>query len=174
MTQDDDALQYVEHPGLGRLEVLDDSDPSLLTVRSANGNTLRIGKRAVGWPVPEYTLAPARRSPGLASHQPAQETEAPAEVTPGAAGKTQRALPHESPTQSGVPALHLSGNNRKGRFFMDAKSIEFKIERETKNTVRYEEETSGQPPTVGTLYVQKWALGTPVPPRLKVTIEAGE
>ncbi len=54
---------------------------------------------------------------------------------------------------------------------MDAKVIGFKLERETKNTVRYEEETAGQPPAVGTLYVQKWALGTPVPARLKLTLE---
>lgn len=54
---------------------------------------------------------------------------------------------------------------------MDAKVIEFKIERETKNTVRYEEETAGQPPAVGTLYVQKWALGSPAPARLKMTLE---
>jgi hypothetical protein len=55
---------------------------------------------------------------------------------------------------------------------MDIKVIELKIERETKNTVRYEEDTSGMPPAVGTLYVQKWALGTPPPQRLKVTLEA--
>lgn len=30
--------------------------------------------------------------------------------------------------------------------------------KETKNTVRYEEAESDQPPVIGTLYVQKWAL----------------
>ncbi|MPZ14118.1 MAG: hypothetical protein GEU73_06785 [Chloroflexi bacterium] len=54
---------------------------------------------------------------------------------------------------------------------MEAKVLEFAIERETKNTVRYEEKTAGQPPAVGTLYIQKWALGTPVPAQLRVTIE---
>ena len=50
---------------------------------------------------------------------------------------------------------------------------EFEIERETKNTIRYEEVAAGQPPAIGTLYVQKWALkGSPK--RLKVTIEAAE
>lgn len=57
---------------------------------------------------------------------------------------------------------------------MENKIMEFKIERETKNTVRYEEETNGQPPAVGTLYVQKWALGSPAPAKLKVTIESGD
>ena len=55
---------------------------------------------------------------------------------------------------------------------MEAKILEFALERETKNTVRYEEQTSGQPPAVGTLYVQKWALGSPPPARLRLTIEA--
>ena len=38
--------------------------------------------------------------------------------------------------------------------------VSFKRERETKNTIRYEEEASesGEPPVVGTLYLQKWAL----------------
>ena len=55
---------------------------------------------------------------------------------------------------------------------MEAKVLEFAMERETKNTVRYEEKTSGQPPAVGTLYVQKWALGSPPPLQLRVTVEA--
>ena len=54
---------------------------------------------------------------------------------------------------------------------MDAKVIEFKVERETKNTVRYEEETDGQPPMIGTLYVQKWALGKDFPKQIRVTLE---
>jgi len=38
--------------------------------------------------------------------------------------------------------------------------LRFKRERETKNTVRFEEEVSdsGEPPVIGTLYLQKWAL----------------
>ena len=38
--------------------------------------------------------------------------------------------------------------------------LRFKRERETKNTVRFEEEASesGEPPVIGTLYLQKWAL----------------
>lgn len=39
----------------------------------------------------------------------------------------------------------------------------FTLERETKNTYRYQEELSGsgKPPIIGTLYVQKWAVGSP-------------
>jgi hypothetical protein len=125
--------EYVEHPTLGRLEVLDDSDPSLLTVKSASGGTLKIGKRVVGWKVD----APAKPEPGR--------------------------------RDAGAPTT-----TEQRRSHMESKTIEFKMERETKNTVRYEEETTGQPPAVGTLYVQKWALGSPAPQTLKVTIESGE
>jgi hypothetical protein len=50
---------------------------------------------------------------------------------------------------------------------------DFQVEKETKNTVRYAEVAEGQPPVIGTLYLQKWALkGTPT--KLKVTIEVPE
>ena len=42
-------------------------------------------------------------------------------------------------------------------------SAQFKLEKETKGTFRYAEETTGQPPKIGTLYVQKWAIPTPPP-----------
>lgn len=32
----------------------------------------------------------------------------------------------------------------------------FEIEKETKNTIRYQEVAEGQPPVIGTIYVQKW------------------
>lgn len=48
---------------------------------------------------------------------------------------------------------------------------EFEIEKETKNTIRYEEVTDGKPPVIRTLYIQKWALGKNPPKRIKVTIE---
>ena len=45
----------------------------------------------------------------------------------------------------------------------------FTFEKETKNTLRYAEVAEGQPPVVGTLYVQKWAFkGTPQ--RIEVTL----
>ena len=36
--------------------------------------------------------------------------------------------------------------------------LSFQRERETKNTVRYEEQVTDAPPLVGTLYLQKYAL----------------
>jgi hypothetical protein len=47
----------------------------------------------------------------------------------------------------------------------------FEMEKETKNTVRYQEEqVEGQPPVIGTIYVQKWALKG-IPNKVKVTLE---
>lgn len=48
--------------------------------------------------------------------------------------------------------------------------LSFTLERETKNTVRYQE--SSDPQVIGTLYVQKLALGTPYPETLTVTVTA--
>ena len=56
---------------------------------------------------------------------------------------------------------------------MEPQTITFTVERETKNTVRYQEKTDGKPPAIGTLYVQKWALGDNVPQTLSVTIQDG-
>lgn len=40
------------------------------------------------------------------------------------------------------------------------KTVKFKVEKETKNTVKFEEvPAEGQPPIIGTLYVQKWFVG---------------
>lgn len=52
--------------------------------------------------------------------------------------------------------------------------IEFEYEKETKNTIRYMEKSKGgQPPAVGTLYVQKWALeGSPK--KIRMSIEPAE
>ena len=51
--------------------------------------------------------------------------------------------------------------------------ILFEFEKETKNTFKFEERPeSGQPPRIGSLYVQKWALGGDHPPhRIAVTLE---
>lgn len=46
----------------------------------------------------------------------------------------------------------------------------FTLEKETKNCLRYQEETEGYP-IVGSLYVQKGALNGTKPPRLEVTIK---
>ncbi len=52
--------------------------------------------------------------------------------------------------------------------------VTFDRERETKNTVRYQEREAEEPPVIGTLYVQKFALkrlGDPAV--LALTLEAG-
>jgi hypothetical protein len=50
--------------------------------------------------------------------------------------------------------------------------LEFVRERETKGTWRYQEvESTDGEPAVGTLYLQKAALGERAPDRLRVTIE---
>ena len=55
---------------------------------------------------------------------------------------------------------------------MERQTLVFVTERETKNTVRFQEEATDKPPVIGTLYVQRWALDEPLPQRLTVTIEA--
>ena len=47
----------------------------------------------------------------------------------------------------------------------------FKLDKETKNTVRYAEEAEGRRPVVGTVYVDKYELPRPFPKRMRVTIE---
>jgi hypothetical protein len=49
--------------------------------------------------------------------------------------------------------------------------VRFKREKDTKNTVRFQEvEGKGKPPVVGTIYVQKWFAGD----RQELTIEIKE
>ena len=50
-------------------------------------------------------------------------------------------------------------------------SATFKLDKETKNTVRYAEEAEGRRPVVGTMYVDKYELPKPFPKRIRVTIE---
>lgn len=53
---------------------------------------------------------------------------------------------------------------------MTKATLHFVFEKETKNTRRYQEQSEeGRPPVVGTLYVQKWAVGKAE--RLVVTVE---
>ena len=52
------------------------------------------------------------------------------------------------------------------------KTIRFKKEKDTKNTVRFmEEPEDGQPPVVGTLYIQKWFVKER--DHVEVTIDLG-
>ena len=61
---------------------------------------------------------------------------------------------------------------------MQKLELTFKFEKDTKNTRRYQEETSDGPPIIGTLYLQQWALrkltGTELPKRLSVTVTVEE
>lgn len=51
--------------------------------------------------------------------------------------------------------------------------VNFEKEKETKNTVKYSEvPEEGQPPIVGTLYVQKWFAGSA--DSVKITLTIGE
>lgn len=54
---------------------------------------------------------------------------------------------------------------------MEPRTITLTQDRVTKNTVRYQEIGTDEPNAINTLYVQKAALGTPPPQRIKVTIE---
>ena len=60
---------------------------------------------------------------------------------------------------------------------MDKLELTFKVEKDTKNTRRYQEEAGDGPPIIGTLYVQQWALrkltGGDLPERLRVTVTIG-
>ncbi len=56
---------------------------------------------------------------------------------------------------------------------MEAQTITFSLERETKNTIRYSEQANGKPPAVGTIYIQKWAVGEKPPKTLNVVLSEG-
>jgi len=48
----------------------------------------------------------------------------------------------------------------------------FELEKETKNTIRYTEKPeAGKPPSIGTIYIQKWALPEPTPQSITVMVE---
>ncbi len=47
----------------------------------------------------------------------------------------------------------------------------FKLDKETKNTVRYAEEAENRRPIAGTVYVDKYELPEPFPKRIRVTVE---
>lgn len=51
-------------------------------------------------------------------------------------------------------------------------SVQMDLEKETKNTIRYQERPEGgQPPRIGTLYIQKWALPEKSTKSIQVTID---
>ncbi len=51
----------------------------------------------------------------------------------------------------------------------------FDKEKETKNTVRFQEREGEQPPVIGILYIKKWAVKSLGDPNVvKLSIEKGE
>ena len=50
-------------------------------------------------------------------------------------------------------------------------SATFKLNKETKNTIRYAEEAEERRPIVGTVYVDKYELPKPYPEKIRVIIE---
>jgi len=57
---------------------------------------------------------------------------------------------------------------------MEAQTLTFSLERATKNTIRYSEQTNGKPAALGTTYVQKWVMGEKPPKTLTVTVFEGQ
>ena len=54
---------------------------------------------------------------------------------------------------------------------MESRELTFEREKETKNTVRFQEVVSdGEQPVIGPLYVQKHALGSEPPKTVTLTI----
>jgi len=53
------------------------------------------------------------------------------------------------------------------------KVIKFKLEKETKNTYRFEEITEGEPFVVKTLYIQKWFLKNK-PNKIEIILKVGD
>ena len=49
------------------------------------------------------------------------------------------------------------------------RTLTFELEKDTKNTYRFQEVAKGAPPLIGTLYMQKWAFET-APKTITVTI----
>lgn len=48
----------------------------------------------------------------------------------------------------------------------------FELEKDTKNTYRFQEVVEqGSPPKVKSIYIQKWAVGSDPPEKIRVTVE---
>lgn len=87
-------------------------------------------------------------------------------MTTGASSLRGDALARPAPKPAGAgPTSPKPGGN------MDTVTLHFERDKLTKNTVRFQEVTAaGEPPRIGTLYVQKWAAGDD--DKLTVTVEA--
>jgi hypothetical protein len=84
----------------------------------------------------------------------------------------QPGVPDTKPTKEYGPDILAPTKSISARRLthMEKQTLTFTLERETKNTIRYQEDANGKPPAIGTLYVQKWLLGKEPPRRLAVTV----
>ena len=57
---------------------------------------------------------------------------------------------------------------------METQQLTFTLERETKNTVRYQEQTGENPAVIGTVYIQKSTVGSNPPQTITVTISEAD
>jgi len=64
----------------------------------------------------------------------------------------------------------LNQRNREGVLAVE-RTLTFELERDTKNTYRFQEMVNGAPPLIGTLYIQNWAFAT-APKTITVTISS--
>ena len=55
---------------------------------------------------------------------------------------------------------------------MDRQTIVMVKEKDTKNTVRYAADPTAGPAALRTVYIERWALGDPVPDRVRVIVES--
>ncbi len=81
-------------------------------------------------------------------------------VTKGANGNGQ-----------GAAALGLAATPAPAEKVIEVEFRPHPTKGETKNTFRFEEQTAGgQPPKIGTVYIQKWALDGKMPAKLIVRL----
>ena len=76
-------------------------------------------------------------------------------------------LQSAGPSADTIPPRQVVGHF--GGTVMAKHELTFKKEKETKNTVRYQEESvESKPPVIGTLYIQKWVRPAD---NIKITLE---
>jgi hypothetical protein len=73
-------------------------------------------------------------------------------------------------TNTTVDALFFTRIARTREGAMETQQLTFTLERETKNTVRYQEQTDVNPAVIGTVYIQKSTVGNNPPKAITVTI----
>src|SRR5687768_10959315 len=60
-------------------------------------------------------------------------------------------------TSAAMPYRPLEAEQRGQEASIVERTLTFELERDTKNTYRFQEVAKGAPPLIGTLYIQKWA-----------------